>query len=105
MRINLRKFIVISCCLVLLWFIVSYSSFIQMPASGSKHSINELEVKLDELESKLQDQISDSKLLLNKLRQRMKKTEKQNVNDPNEDEIDAVQRKYMLYYLFENMLL
>ncbi|XP_052743154.1 alpha-1,3-mannosyl-glycoprotein 2-beta-N-acetylglucosaminyltransferase [Bicyclus anynana] len=91
MRFNLRKLILVGGILVVLWLLISYSSvFVQV--EKSKKSPPGLEMQLDNLQNKMRDQLSDSYKLLDRLKNRLKKTEERNneeiVNEPLKSEND-----------------
>lgn len=74
MRLNVRKLLFVSCGVLLLWFIVSYSSIIELPRSiTSKDTAADVENKLGRLQKKIDDQMLESKTLLQKVKNELKK--------------------------------
>lgn len=58
----------------MLWFIVSYSSIIELPRSiTSKDTAADVENKLGRLQKKIDDQMLESKTLLQKVKNELKK--------------------------------
>ncbi|CAH0717158.1 unnamed protein product, partial [Brenthis ino] len=84
MRVNVRKLIIICGTLAFLWVVVSYSSTF-VPSYNPKNSISELEAEINRLEHKMQNQLSDSYKLLEKVRKHLKKTENKHVEDSDKD--------------------
>ncbi|XP_032525350.2 alpha-1,3-mannosyl-glycoprotein 2-beta-N-acetylglucosaminyltransferase [Danaus plexippus] len=79
MRVNLRKIILISGGFILLWLVVSYSSFF-VPVSKKRGNIDKIETELDNLQNKMLDQLSDSYKLLDKVKQHLRKTDHQEIS-------------------------
>ncbi|OWR43950.1 acetylglucosaminyltransferase, partial [Danaus plexippus plexippus] len=79
MRVNLRKIILISGGFILLWLVVSYSSFF-VPVSKKRGNIEKIETELDNLQNKMLDQLSDSYKLLDKVKQHLRKTDHQEIS-------------------------
>ncbi|XP_046974710.1 alpha-1,3-mannosyl-glycoprotein 2-beta-N-acetylglucosaminyltransferase [Vanessa cardui] len=77
MRVNLRKFIIFFGCFSLIWVVVSYSSSYS-PVYKPRSSVSEIEMEIDRLQQKVQNQLSDSYSLLQKVRLHLKKTEERN---------------------------
>lgn len=105
MRVNIRKLIIICGTLVLLWVVVSYSSII-VPTYKPRSSISILEGEINRLENKMQDQLSESNKLLEKVRMHLKKTEETHEKDSDKDaqmilnEIDIIQSKCLFYVFY-----
>ncbi|XP_026756104.2 alpha-1,3-mannosyl-glycoprotein 2-beta-N-acetylglucosaminyltransferase [Galleria mellonella] len=79
MRVNIKKLLIICAVLVLLWFIVSHSSIIELPKTVSnKHSLLDIENKIDHLQEQMDSQLSESRILLDKVKEHLKKVR---VND------------------------
>ncbi|XP_050359064.1 alpha-1,3-mannosyl-glycoprotein 2-beta-N-acetylglucosaminyltransferase [Nymphalis io] len=74
MRVNLRKFIIFSGSFLLLWFVVSYSSSYG-PIYKPRSSVSDIEMEIDRLQHKMQNQLTDSYSLLQKVRLHLKKSE------------------------------
>lgn len=102
MRINIRKLIIICGTLVLLWVVVSYSSLF-VPTYKPRNTISILEGEINRLENKMQDQLSESYKLLEKVKMHLKKTEETHEKDNEKDaqvilnEIEIMQSKYGFY--------
>ncbi|XP_072937614.1 alpha-1,3-mannosyl-glycoprotein 2-beta-N-acetylglucosaminyltransferase [Epargyreus clarus] len=76
MRMNLRKLTLICGVLVLLWLVVSYSSLLQISKNiGNKNNVQELENKLEKLQYKMAEELTDSNKLLEKVKQQLKNSE------------------------------
>ncbi|KAM3956138.1 LOW QUALITY PROTEIN: acetylglucosaminyltransferase [Aphomia sociella] len=85
MRLNIKKLVLISAALVLIWFIVSYSSVIEIPRSvSSNHNVLEIENKINYLQKQMDNQLSESNLLLDRVKEHLKRT-KENRNGDSKD--------------------
>ncbi|CAB3261970.1 unnamed protein product [Arctia plantaginis] len=74
MRVNLRKLILAISIALFLWLLISYSSVIEVPRAISRRaSAIEIENKIYNLEKQMEEQLADSNLLLQKVKQQIKK--------------------------------
>ncbi|XP_038217823.1 alpha-1,3-mannosyl-glycoprotein 2-beta-N-acetylglucosaminyltransferase [Zerene cesonia] len=75
MRVNLRRFMIIGSCLTGAWFIYTYLSFFVVTNSYSRNNFVDLEKKLNSLQSKLDVELSDSSVLLERVKQHLRRSE------------------------------
>ncbi|CAG4963995.1 unnamed protein product [Colias eurytheme] len=75
MRVNLRRFMIIGVSLTGAWIIYTYLSFFVVTNSYSRNNFIDLEKKLDSLQSKLDVELSDSSVLLEKVKQHLIRSE------------------------------
>ncbi|KAG6447244.1 hypothetical protein O3G_MSEX004817 [Manduca sexta] len=87
MRVNIRKLLFAGGVCILLWFLVSFSSIIDVPRSAlGRNHVNEFENRINRLQKKLDEQVEDSNLLLEKVKKHLKKTEL-----AKEDDVDNIE--------------
>ncbi|XP_059062551.1 alpha-1,3-mannosyl-glycoprotein 2-beta-N-acetylglucosaminyltransferase [Achroia grisella] len=76
MRVNIKKLLIIGIGLVLIWFIVSYSSVIELSKSiPNDHNLLEIENRIEHLEKRIEGRLSESNSLLEKVKKHLKRTE------------------------------
>lgn len=94
MRLNLKKILIGSLVLTVLWLLISYSSFIEVKrpvANNSKYRQLNIESKIDKLQRQLDDQLVESNLLLDKVKLHLKKTAERSKNTDVEEKKDILQ--------------
>lgn len=103
MRVNLRKLIVAISIALFLWLLIAYSSVIEVPrAISRKTNAIELENKIYSLEKQMKVQLSDSNLLLQKVKQQIKREDDilENENEEGEEkDIHSSQSKYQSVFM------
>lgn len=89
MRKNLRRLTITTVALVTIWFLVSRLSLLEVPTSAPpQNKVVDLEDRLDKLQVKMDQQLSDSNNLLAKVKQHLKKNVHEEVKEMIENEID-----------------
>ncbi|CAK1548811.1 unnamed protein product [Leptosia nina] len=88
MRVNLRKFIIIGVCLICAWLLFSYSSHFLVPNVNNKNTLKELETRLDKLKEQLDNDISESNNLLNRMKHHLKRRNEKISKENLENSID-----------------
>lgn len=88
MRLNFRKVFLIGAAVAFLWIIVTYSSMIEVPrATPVKNNVVEIENRIDKLQQQMDEQISDSSMLLETVKKHLKKTDSNGANSEDSEKI------------------
>ncbi|CAG4957928.1 unnamed protein product [Parnassius apollo] len=93
MRFNLRRLIIITIALVALWYLVLHSSLLEAPSSVSpRHRVVDIENRINKLQLQMNQQLTDSNNLLDKVKLHLKKKDhisKEVAKDTIQNELDV----------------
>ncbi|KAJ0170294.1 hypothetical protein K1T71_014222 [Dendrolimus kikuchii] len=85
MRVNLRKILLGALIFMILWVLISYSSYVDIKRpTTSKYNMLNIENKLNKLQKQLDNQMADSNVLLNKVKTHLRK----NMKKPKDVEVE-----------------
>ncbi|RVE53615.1 hypothetical protein evm_001756 [Chilo suppressalis] len=79
MRFNYKKLTVAAAILIITYVLLSYSSIMEEPGTSGRNNVNSLEIRLSNLQKQMDQQMTESDMLLKRVKQNLKlKTEDEN---------------------------